>query len=72
MSEQLQIAMGAMAPPLKDQIERQGGHIGEKDAERFQRRCDEVCGLVISGYIPRSVADKARQKIMKDIAKVVS
>lgn len=74
MSEQqrLQIAMGAMSPPLKEQIKKQGGVIDEKDAERFQRHCDAVTGLYISSYIPASVAEKARQKIMKDIAKAVS
>lgn len=70
--QQLQIAMGAMSPPLKDQIEQQGGAIEEKDSERLQRHCDAVTGLYIASYIPASVAEKARQKIMKDIAKAVS
>lgn len=70
--QQLQIAMGAMSRPLKEQIEQQGGVIDEKDVERLQRHCDAVTGLYIASYIPASVAEKARQKIIKDIAKAVS
>ncbi|WP_339119161.1 hypothetical protein [Halomonas sp. BMC6] len=73
MSERnLQIAMGALSPPLKEQVKDQGGVIDDKDAERLQRHCDAVTGLYIASYIPASVAEKARRKIMKDIAKVVS
>lgn len=74
MSEQqrIQIAMGAISPPLKEQIEKQGGVIDSKEAERLQRHCDAVTGLYIASYIPASVAEKARQKIMRDIAKAVS
>ncbi|SNY95533.1 hypothetical protein [Halomonas sp. hl-4] len=70
--QQLQIAMGALSPPLKEQIEQQGGVINEKELERLQRHCDAVTGLYIASYIPAGVAEKARQKIMKDIAKAVS
>ena len=63
----VKIEVGAMADRLGEQLSRYGLEV-EKCAH-YQVCLDNVTRLVLNGYIPQSVAKKARDKIIKDVFK---
>ena len=61
------IVIGSMA----DDIDKQLAVYGYKvERHEFYQNClDSVSRLLLNGYLPPSVADKARNKIIRDVFK---
>jgi len=68
----LSISFGALADPVKLQVEAAGLTLSDADADRFQRDADAVTHCYIRGLIGESATEKARQRIMKMLASAVS
>ncbi len=71
MSRNITIEMGAIAKPLRDQLNMQGIVIEDKVGERLEKALDAVARLKINGYITARESEKARDRIWKDISKVI-
>ena len=65
----IEIRFGALSLPLAKQLH--GRNLSNDVVECIQRDADAVTRLLIRGFIPESLARKARQRIMKDISKEV-
>ena len=65
----LRLAFGAFSPKLKEQL--QGYGLQKNEIERFQRRADEVTGLLIAGILTDTEAHRARKRLIKMIAKTI-
>ena len=63
----IKIAVGAMADRLDAQLSDYGFEVDK--CHHYQVCLDNVTRLVLNGYIPPSVALKARDKIVKDVFK---
>lgn len=63
----IDLAFGAMAPPLSTQLE--GTSFTEEQIDQWQKDADAITRLRIRGYISRSVAEHAIQKIIRSMKK---
>lgn len=63
------LAVGAMADDISDQLNCFGYEL--PNADFYQKDLDSVTRLLIRGYIPQSVADRARNKIAKEIFRLI-
>lgn len=61
----MQIAFGALAPTLVDQLA--GSKVPVEKLEAFDRDADAVTRLVVRGLLTQSQANAARKKILKEI-----
>lgn len=68
MSKNISLSMGALSKPLVEQFIEQG-FVAPKQIELYQQDADAITRLLIRGFIPPSVAHKARQKLVKEIGK---
>lgn len=66
----IQIAMGAMSPPFRDQIKEQGLKADRKELDFLQRQADAVTLLLVNELIPEKVARRARQRISDGVARI--
>lgn len=71
MSRNVTIEMGILAKPLRDQLNLQGIALEDKDADRLEKALDAVARLKINGYMTDGEANKARDRIWKDISKII-
>lgn len=68
----MQIILGAMANPLKDQLaDIDTTPEQQAEIERFDMDSDAISRLYIRGLIPESQATKARQKLMRNIKQML-
>lgn len=65
MSGRVSVELGALSPPLKDQVP------GLKDADILQADADAISRCYIRGLISESTATIARKRLMRDIAKAL-
>lgn len=63
------LALGAMAESIENQLNCFGYEL--PNADFYQKDLDSVTRLLIRGYIPQSVADRARNKIAKEIFRLM-
>jgi len=66
---EVKLAVGAMAESIEKQLAYFGIEI--KNADFYQEDLDSVTRLLIRGFIPQSVADKARNKIIKEVFRLM-
>lgn len=62
----MQIELGALAPSL---IEQLAGAVDADKLAHFDQDADAITRLYVRGYIPESVAGKARKRLVKEISK---
>ena len=67
MKRGYEIAFGALADDIEDQLQRQGWTLGDR-AERFQRWADEISSLRIHELLTEAESDRARMRLWKQIA----
>jgi hypothetical protein len=65
--KQVSISVGAMSPKLSVQLSSQGFCID--NVGLYEKNLDAATRLLICGYIPQSVANKCRDKILKQVFK---
>lgn len=63
----LSISFGALADPIKKQIEAAGLSISKREADLLQRDAEAITRCYIRGLIPDSVAERARMRLLKNI-----
>ena len=68
MQEGITIEFGALARPIKSQLESQGVTLPEDDVKRFEEIAYSIVFLHLQDIIPDSVRDNARKKLMKKIS----
>lgn len=71
MSRDITVEMGILAKPLRDQLNLQGIVLEDKDADRLEKALDAVARLKVNGYMTAGEANKARDRIWKDISKII-
>ena len=71
MTDSILIEFGAMARPIKSQLESQCIILPEKDTERFEEIAYSIVFLHLQDIIPDSVRDNARKKLMKKISNAI-
>lgn len=70
--KQFGIHFSAYHPMIEDQLKEQGiRFITPDDSKIFQRYADNVTNLRLSGILTDGESDKAQQRIMKKLSKVV-
>lgn len=62
------LTLGAMAPPLTEQLAAQGLGYPYKNAQKWQKCADAITYLSIHGMIPDKVRETARGKLMRMIS----
>lgn len=62
--------LGALAPPIDQQLIAMGVVLSGPDVARFQMQADAVTTLKIAQLIPASAAETARKRIVKEIVQV--
>lgn len=67
----LTIEFGALCEPIKNQVEKQGYTISEKDSEMLQEIADSIIKLKLHGIIPDSIVRQAQEKLMKNIVRSI-
>lgn len=65
--QKLGIALGAIAPPLHKQLEKQGFKYGKAKVKVLEGDITAFNRLRIRGYLPDSVADKVSQRLFNAI-----
>lgn len=60
----MQIELGALAPKLVEQL---AGHVSGFDLAILDEDADAITRLYVRGYLPPSVVDMARKKLIKGI-----
>ncbi|MBO8161303.1 MAG: hypothetical protein H0Z24_06660 [Thermosipho sp. (in: Bacteria)] len=65
----VEIRLGALSKPIKEQLESQGYYIEKVDY--FQKIAKSISHLYIAGYITDSVKEKAYRKLCSEIAKKI-
>ena len=69
----MQITLGAMADPLKDQLAKIDTTPEQKaEIDRLDMDADAISRLYIRDLIPESQATKARQKLMRKIERLLA
>jgi len=63
------LAVGALVDDLEKQLDSFGYEL--PNPEVYQKDLDAVTRLYIRGFIPQSVAEKSRNKIIKEVFKVM-
>lgn len=71
MSKRLKIAIGAISPKLKTQIQDQDYLFSEEMMHHFQLDADAIIRLKVRGIIPPAQIDKACQRLVDRISKHV-
>ena len=71
MQKKLAINFGAVASDIKNQVEAQGYHINEKEAEYFDKLSKAITRLVFAELLTENQAEKMRIKLLKKITKKV-
>ena len=66
----LTIAMGAMAPPLREQVRKQGQKVDAAKILHLQKLADSITLLVLNDLIPESAAKRARSKLCDNVAAI--
>lgn len=64
------IVFGALADPILEQLQAQGRTIQSVDAvQSIQRDADAITRCLVQGFIPASVGERARRKLIRKIGK---
>lgn len=66
-SKELSIRMGALSPPITEQLRNQEFDYGAKSGQIFDRAKKEIAFLCIQGFLPDSEARKAEKRLFKRI-----
>lgn len=69
MGKEFELHIGALAPELSEQLEKQGFVLDEVDY--YEKIIEARTYLYLGGFIPESTCKKVTQKIFKEIAKRV-
>lgn len=65
--DEIKLSVGALAPSVSEQLIKFG--IAFDTDGKYQQSLDAVTRLLLQGYLPHSQANKARDKIIKDVFK---
>lgn len=66
------LQFGALAPPLDEQLVEQGIAAGVRNLRQLQQDADAVSRLAVRQILTEAEADKARQRIIKRVGKLLS
>lgn len=67
--QQLTLHFGAVAPPIKSQLKKQGYKFNEETVKHFQKDADAFSRLYIRKFISLEQANKMRDRLHTNIIK---
>jgi hypothetical protein len=71
MAERFGLSLGALAPPIQEQLSRRGLQIEPETLERLQQNSDAITRLQICGILTEAESDRARNRFMKKLSEHV-